>query len=133
MFKKIALLPLTFLLLTACSGRSTLPASVSYNSMSAGSRSTSSRASGTVSSQAADSSAGSRLSARQTGMQDSGGINYGNAERTANREAQIDNGSMVDDSAKNNPDTRSSEKANAGCGGGYDESLLCNGAGGANQ
>lgn len=132
MFKKIALLPLTLILLTACSGRSTLPSSVSYNSMSAGSRS-SSRASTTVNSQSADSSAGSRLSARQTGMQDSGGINYGNAERTANREAQIDNGSMVDDSSKNNPDTRSSEKANARCGGGYDESLLCNGAGGASQ
>jgi hypothetical protein len=114
MFKKIAL-PLTLILLSACGSRSNLPSSVSYNSMSAGSsRSTTtvqaastSRASTTPAQSSDLDSAGSRLSARQSGMQDSGGISYGNAERTASREAQIDNGSMVDASASNNPDTRS--------------------------
>lgn len=133
MFKSIAF-SLTLMLLVACSGRTAnLPSSVSYNSMST-SRGTSSRViSSNVSAQSAQTAdtTGSRLSARQTGMQDAEAPNYGNAERTANREAEIDSGSMVDDSADANPDSRSSEKASSGCGGSYDETLLCNGASGS--
>lgn len=116
LFASLTLLA-TFALLSACSGASN-PAASRVSAQNARFTSQTGGLSGSSQTQV-----GSRLSARQTGMQDAAEDEQ-NPEAQAAQDALIDAGSQADlDASPGDDDARG-----GGCGGSYEEELACQGA-----
>ena len=110
-------------LISACGSRSSLPSSVSYSRLST-QRSTTSQSSFASS---PTGTAGSRLTARQSGMQDVPAEDFENPEDLAAQDALIDSGSMVDPSAEANDDAGRSARSGGCANADYNEQLVCSG------